>query len=108
MTKGVLAAATLSASALLLAAATRADSIGNQAPVAMDDLVEVGVFAGKASGDSPGESLYLQQHRIHAGKHAIVITVPRQPARAGIDPRRQLIERVRDDNVGEIGSLRPK
>jgi ABC-2 type transport system permease protein len=90
------------------ASKARADSIGNKTPVAMDDLVEIGVFAGAARGASPGDSLYLKQHRIRAGKQAIVITVPRQPARAGIDPYRKLIERVRDDNVGEIGTARPK
>ena len=57
---------------------------------------------------SPGESLYLKQHRIRAGKQAIVIIVPRQPTRAGIDPYRKLIERERDDNVGEIGTSPPK
>ena len=90
------------------ASKARADSIGNQAPVEMDDLVEIGVFAGNAGKGSPGESLYLKQHRIRAGKQAIVITVPRQPTRAGIDPYRKLIERERDDNVGEIGTSRPK
>ena len=90
------------------AAKARADSIGTQTPVPMDDLVEIGAFAGQASGGSPGESLYLKQHRIRAGKQAIVITVPRRPARAGIDPHRRLIERERDDNVAEIGTARPK
>jgi len=85
------------------ASKARADSTGNQAPVAMDDLVEVGVFAGPPRGGSPGEALYLKQHRIRAGKQTIVLTVPRLPARAGIDPYRTLIERERDDNIAEIG-----
>jgi ABC-2 type transport system permease protein len=62
------------------------------------------VFAGNSTEKSPGESLYLKQHRIHAGKQAIVITVPRQPARAGIDPYRKFIERERGDNVATVGS----
>jgi hypothetical protein len=90
------------------ASKARADSIGNQTPAVMDDLVEIGVFAGEPLGPSSGESLYLKQHRIHAGKQAIVITVPRQPARAGIDPHRKLIERERDDNVADIGTSRPR
>lgn len=85
------------------ASKARADSIGNQTPVPMNDLVEVGVFAGPRRGGSPGEALYLKQHRIRAGKQTIVLTVPRLPARAGIDPYRTLIERERDDNVAEIG-----
>ena len=90
------------------AAKARADSIGNQTPIAMDDLVEIGVFAGTADEKSPGEPLYLKQHRIRAGKQALVITVPRQPARAGIDPYRRFIEKVRDDNVAEIGTSEPQ
>jgi ABC-2 type transport system permease protein len=84
------------------AAKARADSIGNQTPVGMDDLVDIGVFAGNASGSSPGESLYLKQHRIRAGKQTVVMTVPRQPARAGIDPYRKLIEKKRDDNLSAV------
>jgi hypothetical protein len=90
------------------ASKARADSVGNQTPIEMNDLVEIGVFAGSANNTSPGESLYLKQHRIHAGKQAIVITVPRLPARAGIDPHRRLIERVRDDNTREIRSVPAK
>ncbi|MDF2776202.1 MAG: Peptidase rane alanine aminopeptidase, partial [Geminicoccaceae bacterium] len=90
------------------ASKARADSIGNQTPIEMDDLVEIGVFAGPPEKGSPGESLYLKQHRIRSGKQAIVLTVPRQPARAGIDPYRKFIERERDDNVGTIGTSQPK
>ena len=84
------------------ASKARADSIGNQTPVEMDEPVEIGVFAGDASGIWPGDSLYLKQHRIRTGKQTIVITVPRQPTRAGIDPYRKIIEKNRDDNVGAV------
>ena len=81
------------------ASKARADSVGTQTPIAMDDDVEVGVFAGRSLDGSPGEALYLKQHRVRTGKQTIVVTVPRLPARAGIDPYRKLIERERDDNV---------
>ena len=32
-----------------------------------------------------------------------MLTVPRLPTRAGVDPYRKLIERERDDNVAEVG-----
>jgi aminopeptidase N len=79
------------------ASKARADSVGRQTPMPMDDLVEVGVFAGGARG--LGETLYLKQHRVRSGKQTIVVTVPRRPAHAGIDPYRRFIERERDDNV---------
>jgi aminopeptidase N len=86
------------------ASKARADSIGNKTPVAMDDLVEIGAFAGEPGEGSPGEPLYLKQHRIRAGKQAIVIAVPRRPARAGVDPYHKVIEREHDDNVAAVAS----
>lgn len=79
-----------------------ADSVGTETRIPMDENVEVGVFAGESVDGSLGERLYLKQHRIHSGKQAIEITVPRQPTRAGIDPRRTLFDRERDDNVAGV------
>lgn len=82
----------------------RADSVGNETEVPMDDLVEIGVLA-PGEGAGPGEPLYLERHRIRSGKQTIRITVPREPARAGIDPYRKLIDRQRDDNVVEVDAV---
>jgi ABC-type transport system involved in multi-copper enzyme maturation permease subunit len=82
----------------VVAAKVHADSVGAETPVPMDDLVEIGVFAD-ADGAAPGEPLYLQPHRIHAGRQTIVVTVPLAPARAGIDPYHRLIDREPGDNV---------
>jgi ABC-2 type transport system permease protein len=76
----------------------RADSIGDECEVPMNDYVEIGVFAPR-KGEGLGAPLYLQRHRIHSGRQTIQITVPREPSRAGIDPYRKLIERDRGDNV---------
>src|SRR5690349_601281 len=84
------------------ASKARADSIGTQTPVAMDDNVEIGVFAGAALAGSSGDTLYLEQHRIRSGKQTIVLMVPRLPTRAGIDPYHKLIQRDRDDSVTEV------
>ncbi len=78
----------------------RADSIGKETEVPMDDFIEIGLFA-PGKGEGLGEPLYLQRHRIVTGEQTIRITVPSEPARAGIDPYRKLIERKRDDNVIE-------
>jgi hypothetical protein len=97
----------------------RADSVGKETEVPMDDLVEIGVFA--PGGDKGvGQPLYLKQHRIRSGKQTIRITLPRpayakgsgavspklreggDPARAGIDPNHKLIDRQGTDNVVEV------
>ena len=78
----------------VIARKVRADETGIETPTPMNDLIEVAVFAPE--GDKP---LYLARHRIHSGTQTIRISVPREPARAGLDPDRKLIERVREDNV---------
>ncbi|HEX6085287.1 MAG TPA: M1 family aminopeptidase [Thermoanaerobaculia bacterium] len=74
----------------------KADSLGNDKPVPMNDYVDVGVYG-------PDEKLlYLQKHRIRSGAQSITVTVPQKPVRAGIDPRHVLLEKERGDNVREV------
>jgi ABC-2 type transport system permease protein len=80
----------------------RSDTVGNGQEVPMDDLVDVAVFAADSAEGRFGEVLYLQRHRIRSGAQTIRVTVPRQPARAGVDPYRMLIDRNRDDNVVQV------
>jgi ABC-type transport system involved in multi-copper enzyme maturation permease subunit len=79
----------------------RADSVGNEREVPMNDLVEIGVFAA-GEGGGIGKPLHLQRHRIRSGVQTIVVRVSEQPARAGIDPNRKLIDREREDNVVDV------
>ncbi|HEX7153610.1 MAG TPA: M1 family aminopeptidase [Thermoanaerobaculia bacterium] len=69
------------------------DAEGKETEVAMQDLIEVGVFAGE------NEPLYRAMHRIRTGPQTITVTVPRKPGRAGIDPRHLLIDVQPDDNM---------
>ena len=55
-----------------------------------------------------GEPLYLKPHHVRSGKQTITVTVPRRPARAGVDPSRTLIERERDDNGAAVGGTTPR
>ena len=81
----------------VVAKKVRADSAGKETEVPMNEVVEIGVFA-RGEGEGLGEALYLQPHRVRSGKQTIVVTVSREPARAGVDPYRKLIGRLRDDN----------
>lgn len=85
----------------VMARKMRADSVGKETETPMNDFVEIGVFA-PPQGDRDGEPLYLKRHRIHSGRQTIRIIVPREPAHAGIDPYRKLIDREREDNVVEV------
>jgi hypothetical protein len=84
------------------ASKVRADSVGNDTEVPMNDLVEIGVFAESADGEAPGEPLYLRRHRIRSGRQTVTVVVPRRPVRAGIDPHRKLIQREAGDNVMDV------
>ncbi len=78
------------------------DSAGVETPVAINDWVEVGVFAPAGKGTEPARPLYLRKHRIRSGKQTITVTVPGQPARAGIDPNHLLIDLEMDDNTRKV------
>ncbi len=84
----------------------RADSVGNETEVPMDDLIEIGVFVA-GEGEGPGEPIYLERHRIRSGAQTITLTVPREPARAGIDPYHRLIDRTADDNFVTVTAGSP-
>ena len=74
------------------------DAEGAETPVPMNDWVELGVFEPAGPGEQPGRLLYRQMHRVRTGTQAITITVPRRPGRAGIDPRRLLMDVEPGDN----------
>lgn len=90
------------------AAKLRSDSVGNERPVPMDDLVEVAVFGAPRDEGGLGPPLYRRKHRIRGGRQTITMTVPGRPAHAGIDPFHTLIMRheealyTNDVKVAEI------
>ncbi|MEX2572634.1 MAG: M1 family aminopeptidase [Gemmatimonadota bacterium] len=84
------------------AAKMRADSIGNEAPIPMDDLVDIGVFGPAEAGSGEGPLLYLDKHRVQDGAQTFDVTVEGEPARAGIDPLNKLIDRNSGDNLTTV------
>jgi ABC-2 type transport system permease protein len=78
------------------------DEADVETEVPMDDWVQVGVFAPAEEGERSGKPIYLQMHRIRAGKQTITVTVPGRPARAGIDPNHLLIDLDMDDNSENV------
>ncbi len=78
------------------------DRAGVEKNVPMDDWVAVGVFAPAESGGGLGEPIYEQKHRIQSAGQTITVTVPRRPARAGIDPRQLLTYLETSDPLVEV------
>lgn len=78
------------------------DRAGVETAVPLDDWVEVGVFERAAAGDDElGRPLYLGKHRLRSGEERITVTVPRRPARAGLDPY-HLLDWDTDANVETV------
>jgi len=78
------------------------DSAGVESILPMDDWVEIGVFASAEDDKKPGDPLYLQMHRLVSGQQTITVTVPKKPARAGIDPSHLLIDLKTNDNFEKV------
>ena len=74
----------------------RADSIGEQTEIAIEDYIEIGVF-----GENE-EELYLKKHKLTESESDIEIIVDKKPIRAGIDPYVILIDRDRDNNLIDV------
>jgi ABC-2 type transport system permease protein len=82
----------------------RADSLGNESPIAIKDWIDVGVFGQTESGKDT--LLYLQKHKITGQEVKLDITVDQLPTKAGIDPINKLIDRNPDDNVKTLSENR--
>jgi len=78
----------------------RADSLGNESEVDVNDLVDIGVFG--EDDDGKEIALYLAKHWVTSGAQSIEIRVGGVPTQAGIDPRYKLVDRHKDDNVADV------
>lgn len=78
----------------------RADSLGNETAIAMNDYIDIGVYGKDEDGED--KLLYLQKHLIDEQVKTFQITVDRVPLKAGIDPIYKLIDRNPEDNVKDL------
>ncbi|HTK50289.1 MAG TPA: M1 family aminopeptidase [Gemmatimonadaceae bacterium] len=77
------------------------DSAGVETEMPMKEWVELGVFAAAKPGESLGQPLYVEKHRIRSGRQTITVTVTQKPARGGIDPY-NLLDWEEGDNIETI------
>ncbi|BDD12045.1 membrane protein (plasmid) [Fulvitalea axinellae] len=78
----------------------KADSLGNEQRLPISDWVDVGLYA-----DSDEKELIVQK-RVKLDKEKTIIKLKAnvKPAKAAVDPRRILIERIVKDNVKTVSS----
>jgi ABC-2 type transport system permease protein len=74
------------------------DSLGNETQIAINDWIDVGFFM-----DDNEEHLYQQKRmKFNKEKSSITVQLDSLPAKAAIDPRHILIDRVYKDNIKTI------
>ena len=67
--------------------------------VALNDLIEVGVFTGKKDEEKPRD---VRRERMTQEHTTYTFVVDQQPTRAGIDPYNKLVDRIADDNMMDV------
>ena len=77
----------------------QADGSGNETPMPLHDLIEIGVFNGKKDEEKP---LYLKKEWLTKPEQTFEMIVDQMPTRAGIDPFNKLIDRDAEDNWMEV------
>ncbi len=75
-----------------------ADTLGNETEVKLQEWIDVGVYAD----DDEEELLAWKRVQLRDKDAVVTMIVDTVPAKAAIDPRRVLIERVTDDNVKPV------
>ncbi len=76
----------------------KADSLGKETKVAMNDWVDIGLFADADEKDL----MYQKRVKFNQPQMEFKIIVDSIPAKAGIDPRHILIDRVYKDNIKTV------
>ncbi len=79
----------------------KSDSIGREREVPINEWVDVGVY----KDTDEEELLFHKRVKLDQPKQTIEFEVAGVPVKAGIDPRRLLIERITDDNVQRVESM---
>jgi ABC-2 type transport system permease protein len=77
----------------LAAKKLRADGLGTEREVPLNDLIDVGAL------DAKGAAIAIEKRWIRSNETEVTLLVSQPPATAGIDPLNKLLDRRPDDNV---------
>ena len=73
----------------------KADSLGTETDIAMNDWIDIGLFS-----DKDEKHLFFNKRlKITEPETTFTFEVDSLPAKAGVDPKRLLIDRVFEDNI---------
>jgi ABC-2 type transport system permease protein len=68
--------------------------------VPLHDWIPVGVL------DQKGDALVLEPHRFDGPRTTLTLVTQGVPARAGVDPLNELIDRIPEDNLMAVAVVR--
>lgn len=78
----------------------RADSLGQEEEIAMNDWIDIAVFTKEANDSTTNETeVLLKKFKIEDNKQDFEFVIDHKPSKVGIDPYYKLIDRHRDDNT---------
>lgn len=77
----------------------KADDLGRETPVALNDFIEIGAFAAPEKGKTYGKTLHRERVRITQGEQTFTFITTEKPDKAGVDPFSLLIDRNPEDNL---------
>lgn len=83
----------------------RSDSLGKETETALNDYIDIGIFAKPENKQNLGKPLLMKRIRITRKENTFSFRVKEQPYQAGIDPYNYLIDRIPDDNLKVLGEL---
>jgi ABC-2 type transport system permease protein len=77
----------------------RADSLGNQTEIPIDDYVDVGAFGPVAPDNKLGVPLVVKKVKLTQPVTVVHLVTAQLPLKAGVDPYNKLIDRTPEDNL---------
>jgi ABC-2 type transport system permease protein len=80
----------------------RSDSLGAEKPIAINDYIDIGIFAKNEKSKSLGKSLLMKRIKIAKKENEFTFILAEEPAKVGIDPYNYLVDRMPDDNVKKV------
>jgi hypothetical protein len=80
----------------------KADELGKESEVAVNDYIEIGAFAKPDKGKKYGKTLYRKLVHINKKENSFTFITDEAPEKAGIDPFSLMVDRMPKDNLKEV------
>lgn len=85
----------------LMARKLRADTIGNETEIKMNDWVDIGFYKNSSEDDL----MWVERVQLKSDEQTLTFELDSLPVKAAIDPKRLLIERIIEDNVKKLEEI---